>query len=209
MRTEQEWKDIEKRIEKFTKKDLEKLQNDLRDQHQHLIYLQSQKKGEYLDRIKWYEQLQQKIEDQINLEYKRLAKEKAPKKPIWHNTWRAFLVGGMICTFGQIVIELCQMYFSMEAKEAAGIASATIVVMTAILTGLGIYDEIGRFGGAGSMVPITGFANSIASAALEFKREGLIYGIGAKIFTIAGPVILYGTLVSVMIGLISYLGGVK
>ena len=90
---------------------------------------------------------------------------------------------------------------------AAPNASITIVILTGILTGIGVYDEIGRFGGAGSMVPISGFANSVVSAALEFKREGMIYGIGAKIFQIAGPVILYGTLASVAIGLIYYMAG--
>ena len=90
---------------------------------------------------------------------------------------------------------------------ASGLASVVIVILAGLLTGLGVYDEIGRFGGAGSMVPISGFSNSIVSAALEFKREGMVYGIGAKIFTIAGPVILYGTLTAVIIGLIHFIIG--
>ena len=105
------------------------------------------------------------------------------------------------------MINLVTVLYGADFKSASALASITIVVITAFLTGFGIYDEIGRFGGAGSMVPISGFANSVVSAALEFKREGMIYGIGAKIFTIAGPVILYGTLASVVIGMIYYLLG--
>lgn len=109
--------------------------------------------------------------------------------------------------FGQLVINFMMLSYDADFKSASALASITIVVITAILTGIGVYDEIGRYGGAGSMVPISGFANSVVSAALEFKREGMIYGIGAKIFTIAGPVILYGTVASVVIGMIYYLLG--
>ena len=105
------------------------------------------------------------------------------------------------------MINLLTLYTALDAKTISALGSVSIILLTAVLTGFGIYDEIGRFGGAGSMVPISGFANSIVSAALEFKREGMVYGIGAKIFTVAGPVILYGTLSSVIIGLISYIGG--
>ncbi len=113
----------------------------------------------------------------------------------------------LICTIGQLVINYCSVYQQMEFKIASGLASVVIVILAGVLTGLGVYDEIGRFGGAGSMVPISGFSNSIVSAALEFKREGMVYGIGAKIFTVAGPVILYGTLTAVIIGLIHFIIG--
>lgn len=139
--------------------------------------------------------------------YKKFAQSESPSKPIAKNTLRAFLTGGLICIIAQTVINLLTIYTALDAKTASALGSVSIIVLTAVLTGFGIYDEIGRFGGAGSMVPISGFANSIVSAALEFKREGMVYGIGAKIFTVAGPVILYGTLASVIIGLISYIGG--
>ena len=105
------------------------------------------------------------------------------------------------------MINLVTVLYGADFKSASALASITIVVITAFLTGFGIYDEIGRFGGAGSMVPISGFANSVVSAALEFKREGMIYGIGAKIFTIAGPVILYGTAASWLYGIFYWIFG--
>ena len=140
-------------------------------------------------------------------EYNEYIKKKQAPSPLGKDLLFAFLVGGLICTLGQLVINFVMLRYGVDFKTASPIASITIVVLTAILTGIGVYDEIGRYGGAGSMVPISGFANSVVSAALEFKREGMIYGIGAKIFTIAGPVILYGTLASVFIGLIYYVLG--
>ena len=145
-----------------------------------------------------------RIQNTIKQQYQQVAEVVIPRPPLARNVWRAFLVGGLICTAGQIVIVLMQQLYGMEFRSASGIASVTVVVVTAVLTGLGIYDEIGRFGGAGSMVPISGFSNSIVSAALEWKSSGMIYGIGAKIFTIAGPVILYGTMASVLLGLVYY-----
>ena len=144
------------------------------------------------------------IQEQLNKQYANHTKQSMPRAPIMKNVWHAFLVGGLICTAGQIVILLMQGLYDMDFRSASAMAGVTVVVVTAILTGLGIYDEIGRFGGAGSMVPISGFSNSIVSAALEWKASGMIYGIGAKIFTIAGPVILYGTMASVCLGLIYY-----
>lgn len=146
------------------------------------------------------------INDYQHTQYQRLIASEAPKKPIIKNTLRAFLVGGLICIIAQLVMNFLTINTTLETKTISGLASVSIIILTAVLTGLGIYDEIGRFGGAGSMVPISGFANSIVSAAMEFKREGMVYGIGAKIFTVAGPVILYGTIASVLIGLIAYLG---
>ena len=140
-------------------------------------------------------------------EYAAFVDSLSPRSPIWGDLLCAGLVGGVICTIGQLVINYCTVYQQMEFKVASGLASVVIVILAGLLTGLGVYDEIGRFGGAGSMVPISGFSNSIVSAALEFKREGMVYGIGAKIFTIAGPVILYGTLTAVIIGLIHFIIG--
>ena len=138
-------------------------------------------------------------------EYNEYIKRHQPPSPMGMDVLRAFLVGGTICTAGQIVILLMQGLYDMEFRSASAMASVTVVIVTAVLTGIGIYDEIGRFGGAGSMVPISGFSNSIVSAALEWKSSGMIYGIGAKIFTIAGPVILYGTMASVFLGLVYYI----
>jgi len=183
-------------------------QKELQQEHQRLVYQNcKQKNRTLLQQIKKNEKEQQKIEAKMNQPYQQLVKKTAPKPPLFKNVLRAFFVGGLICTIGQIVIEFAMRCFFFEQQVASGLASSALIIATAFLTGLGIYDEIGRFGGAGSMVPITGFANSIASAALEFKREGMIYGVGAKIFTIAGPVILYGILASVIIGLLAYLGG--
>lgn len=136
-------------------------------------------------------------------EYKELSKSMTPKPTIIKNIIRAFIVGGIICAFGQIVINfLAQM--GMQKEDASTAATAFLIFLGALLTGLGIYDEIGRFGGAGSIVPVTGFANSIVSPALEFKREGYVMGVGAKLFTVAGPVLVYGIAASIAIGIITY-----
>ncbi|WP_018211260.1 stage V sporulation protein AC [Desulfitobacterium hafniense] len=136
-------------------------------------------------------------------EYKELSQSMTPKPTIMKNIIRAFLVGGLICAFGQIVINfLVQM--GLPRDDASTAATAFLIFLGALLTGLGIYDEIGRFAGAGSIVPVTGFANSIVSPALEFKREGYVMGVGAKLFTVAGPVLVYGIAASIAIGLITY-----
>jgi stage V sporulation protein AC len=127
-----------------------------------------------------------------------------PRPPILRNVLWAFVIGGLICTMGQAI----QNYFvdwGLTKKAAVGPTSAVMIFIGAFFTGLGIYDEIGRRAGAGSIVPITGFANSIVAPAMEFKREGYVYGVGAKMFTIAGPVIVYGTATAVGIGLIYWL----
>ena len=119
---------------------------------------------------------------------------------------RAFWVGGLICTLGQGMIWLFQTYLQLEFVEAAGMASVVLVVIAAILTGVGIYDVIGQYAGAGSVIPITGFSNSIVSPAMEFKREGLI-GIGANLFKIAGPVLVNGISASMLYGVVFFLFG--
>lgn len=183
---------------------------ELRQAHKHLTGLRVQAKT--LSEQHTYDALLQKneaaceqIQQQLHQQYSNIAKFAMPRPPLVRNVWRAFLVGGTICTIGQIVILVMQYGYAMEFRDASAIASGFVVVVTAILTGMGIYDEIGRFGGAGSMVPISGFSNSIVSAALEWKASGMIYGIGAKIFTIAGPVILYGTMASVFLGIFYYI----
>lgn len=127
-----------------------------------------------------------------------------PKPPIVKNVIWAFVVGGLICALGQFFLE----YFvslGFSKQEATGSTSILLIFLSALLTGLGIYDELGRIAGAGAVVPITGFANSIVSPAMEFKREGYVFGIGAKMFVIAGPVLVYGISTAVVIGFIYWL----
>ena len=137
-------------------------------------------------------------------EYKTLTQQYTPKPTIVKNVVRAFVVGGIICAIGQVIINL-YMTFGLVRLEASTAATATMVFIGAFLTGLGIYDEIGKFGGAGSIVPITGFANSIVSPAMEFKREGYVLGVGAKLFTIAGPVLVFGISTSIVVGIVYFL----
>lgn len=137
-------------------------------------------------------------------EYQKLVEEISPKSPVGKDCLGAFLVGGIICTIGQFFIN----YYTGIGldKEAAGTAaSMSLVVMSAILTGLSLYDNIAKIAGAGTLVPITGFANAISAPAVEFKTEGFILGVGAKMFTIAGPVIVYGLFASAVYGFIYWL----
>jgi len=137
-------------------------------------------------------------------EYGKLVEELSPNSPVGKDCLSAFLVGGIICAIGQFFIN----YYTKLGldKDAAGTAaSMTLVVISAILTGLSLYDNIAKYAGAGTLVPITGFANSIAAPAVEFKTEGFILGVGAKMFTIAGPVIVYGVSASVVYGFIYWI----
>lgn len=139
--------------------------------------------------------------------YKQYVFEKMPKSSHWKNMFWAFLIGGTICVVGQSFIELYKLWFTQE--DASVLASATLVLIAALLTGFGVYDNIGRFAGAGSTIPITGFSNAVVSPALEFRAEGYIYGVGAKMFQVAGPVIVNGVTISVAIAVIRLLlGGV-
>jgi stage V sporulation protein AC len=137
-------------------------------------------------------------------QYKKLVKDVSPKSPIITNCLKAFVVGGLICVLGQVIMNLIIGY-GIE-KELAGTYTNVILIFAgAVLTGFGIYDKLGKFAGAGSIVPVTGFANSVTAPTIEFKKEGLVLGLGAKMFTIAGPVILYGLLSSVLVGIIHYI----
>ena len=139
-------------------------------------------------------------------EYDQMSKKASPNSKSWINIPMAFLVGGLICTLGEVVLNIFT-HFGAE-KEAAGAWAAIILVfLSALFTGLGIYEKLARHAGAGTLVPITGFANAVVSSAIESKSEGYILGVGAKIFTIAGPVILYGTTASVIYGLVYYFTG--
>ena len=134
-------------------------------------------------------------------EYGKLVKDMSPKSPLWKDCLWAFLIGGLICTIGQLIMN-GYLALGMEKEEAGTAMSMTLVALSALLTGLSLYDNIAKHAGAGTLVPITGFANAVSSAAIEFKTEGFILGVGAKIFTIAGPVIVYGVAASVVYGLI-------
>ena len=137
-------------------------------------------------------------------EYGLLVESMSPKSPKWRDCINAFWIGGLICTLGQV---LMNWYGNMGLdKEATGTAvSITLVCLSALLTGLSVYDDIAKHAGAGTLVPITGFANAIAAPAVEFKTEGFILGVGAKMFTIAGPVIVYGVSASVVYGFVYWI----
>ena len=133
--------------------------------------------------------------------YQEYVKARAPKSPIVRDCLRAFLVGGLICTLGQ-AIQNGWLAAGLTKDDAGAATACCLVLLSAVLTGLNLYNNIGRFGGAGSLVPITGFANSVVSPAIDFKAEGFITGMAAKMFQIAGPVIVFGSLASVIYGMI-------
>lgn len=135
-------------------------------------------------------------------EYSDFVKQREPKSPLGMDLLRAFVIGGLICCIGQALSMVYERYAGLDKESAGTAASITLVGLSALLTGLNIYDQIARFAGAGTLVPITGFANSVVSPALEFKSEGFILGTAAKMFTIAGPVITYGLAASVVYGVI-------
>ena len=138
-------------------------------------------------------------------DYEAYVKEKTPVRKIGPAMGKAFVTGGCICVIGQAILNYCEkLGFS---KEIAGSwCSLILILIRVILTGLGIYPKIANWGGAGALVPITGFANSVAAPAIEYKKEGQVFGIGCKIFTIAGPVILYGVFTSWVLGIIYWIG---
>ena len=137
--------------------------------------------------------------------YKSYVFDKMPKSSHLKNMFWAFVIGGTICAIGQGFILLYTIWF--EAQDASVLASSTLVVIAAMMTGFGVYDVIGRFAGAGSTIPITGFSNAVVSPALEFRAEGYVYGVGAKMFLVAGPVIVNGVTISVIIALLTMLMG--
>ncbi len=137
-------------------------------------------------------------------EYGQLVARMAPKSPIWKDCLGAFLIGGLICTLGQWFINFYA-GLGLDQTDASTAGSMSLVALSALFTGLSLYDNLAKFAGAGTLVPITGFANAIAAPAVEFKTEGFILGVGAKMFTIAGPVIVYGVSASVLYGLIYWI----
>ncbi|SMC56263.1 stage V sporulation protein AC [Papillibacter cinnamivorans] len=139
--------------------------------------------------------------DMTNQEYQQYVASKAQKSPIVKNTLWAFAVGGLICTAGQGLLNLYQ-YYGLDKQDASAGVTVSLIFLSALLTGLKVYDKIAKFAGAGTLVPVTGFANSIVSPALEFKSEGFILGMSAKMFVIAGPVLVFGISASVIYGLL-------
>lgn len=139
-------------------------------------------------------------------EYEKYVKQKTPRHNVWLNMLKAFLLGGLICFLGQVITHYCQVK-GLGSEETAAWTSLTLVFLSVVLTGTGVYPRLAKWGGAGALVPITGFANSVAAPSIEYKKEGQVFGIGCKIFTIAGPVILYGIFTSWFLGLIYWVWG--
>ena len=139
--------------------------------------------------------------DMTPQEYQDYISRKAPKSPLWKDTTLAFLIGGAICVIGQLISDGFQ-GLGLDRTDAGTATSITLVFLSALTTGLNLYNSLARFAGAGTLVPITGFANSVVSPAIDFKSEGFITGMAAKMFIIAGPVIVFGTLASVVYGVI-------
>ena len=138
-------------------------------------------------------------------EYQDYVKGITPSHNLWLQMLKAFLVGGLICIIGQFILNTAKQ-MGMDQETSGSLCSLILVFISALLTGLNIYPSIVKFGGAGALVPITGFANSVAAPAIEYQKEGQVFGIGCKIFTIAGPVILYGILTSWILGVFYWLG---
>lgn len=137
-----------------------------------------------------------------NQKYSNYVDKKSPNSPILKNCFNAFWVGGLICSIGQIIFDFCK-FKELDVQSSNTVVAIVLIGIAAFLTALNIFNKIGKFAGAGSLIPITGFANSIVSPAIEYKSEGYIMGVGAKMFTVAGPVLVFGISASVIIGIIA------
>lgn len=133
--------------------------------------------------------------------YQQYVDKKTPNSPIFKNCFNSFLVGGLICSIGQIIMNYC-IFRGCSIDLAGTITSISLIFISAFLTALNLFNKIGKFAGAGSLIPITGFANSIVSPAMEYKSEGYVMGVGAKMFTVAGPVLVYGISTSIVVGML-------
>lgn len=134
-------------------------------------------------------------------EYQEYVDQKSPNSPIFKNCLNSFWVGGLICTIGQFIMEFCK-FRGLDNEISSTITSIILISLSAFLTAINLFNKIGKFAGAGSLVPITGFANSIVSPAMEYKSEGYVMGVGAKMFTVAGPVLVYGISTSILVGIV-------
>ena len=135
-----------------------------------------------------------------NKEYQEYVNQKSPNSPILKNCFNSFWVGGVVCTIGQLIMDFCQ-YQGLSKDSSSTVVSISLIFLTALLTALNLFNKIGKFAGAGTFVPITGFANSIVSPSMEYKSEGYVMGVGAKMFTVAGPVLVYGISTSILVGI--------
>ncbi len=140
-------------------------------------------------------------------QYKKLVERMTPNSDLGLGCLRAFWVGGLICVFGQLITFAGEKWLNLSILTAPAFTSCVLVFLGTTLTGIGVYDRIGNYAGAGSIVPITGFANSVAAPAIEYRREGMVLGIGAKLFTLAGPVLTYGVTASVIVGIVYFFIG--
>jgi stage V sporulation protein AC len=145
--------------------------------------------------------------DFTNQEYSSYIEKKSPDSNLWKNALCAFLIGGIICTIGQAIGNVYKEILGLDEESVKTAVPITMIFLGALLTGLNVYHKIAKYAGAGTLVPITGFANAVVSPAIEFKREGYVLGVAAKMFTIAGPVLVYGINVSIVVGLLYYLFG--
>lgn len=146
-------------------------------------------------------------ENRVNKNYLEYVSYISPKTNETRSLFHAFWVGGVICLVGQFIRFMLEYLLGLYGDELAGTTSVVLIFLGSLLTGLGVYDRIGKYAGGGSIVPITGFANSVVSPAMEFKSEGYIYGLAAKMFVIAGPIIVFGVIGSVAVGLVYYIVG--
>lgn len=137
-------------------------------------------------------------------DYQDYVNQKSPNSPILKNCFNAFWVGGLICSIGQIILDICKNN-GLDIEMSGTIVSIILIGISAFLTGINVFNRIGKFAGAGSLVPITGFANSIVSPAMEYKSEGYVMGVGGKMFTVAGPVLVYGISTSIIVGILYFI----
>lgn len=137
-------------------------------------------------------------------DYQEYVDQKSPNSPILKNCFNAFWVGGLICSIGQIILDICKQN-GLDIEMSGTIVSIILIGISALLTGLNFFNRIGKFAGAGSLIPITGFANSIVSPAMEYKSEGYVMGVGGKMFTVAGPVLVYGISTSIIVGILYFI----
>ena len=134
-------------------------------------------------------------------DYQNYVDQKSPNSPIFKNCFNAFWVGGLICSIGQIIMEVCKSR-GLSTEISGTVVSILLIAVSAFLTGLNLFNKIGKFAGAGSLVPITGFANSIVAPAMEYKSEGYVMGVGGKMFTVSGPVLVFGISTSIIVGIV-------
>lgn len=137
---------------------------------------------------------------ETNKDYQNYVDKKSPNSPILKNCFNAFWIGGLICSIGQIIMDFCK-YRNLSTEMSGTITSIILIALSAFLTGINWFNKIGKIAGAGSLVPITGFSNSIVSPAMEYKSEGYVMGVGAKMFTVAGPVLVFGISASILVGI--------